>query len=510
MDFSTGQKVGLPVLATADGEIRMVKITYRGYGRALYLYHPDGFLSVYAHLQGFRKDVEDRIAPELANHPYPGTVELNPPVTVKQGGLVAYSGESGEGYPHLHYELRNGNDPTNPAQWFKDSTPGQIRLTYLHVIPAAPSTSINGRHERVNVALPLKIPLTVTGPFALAVQGMDFWEGRHRGLQDLELWVDGAASGRLDFSTFDFTSYRAVRFIYEKRATRFSPSLFSYFLLPPEDSPFAFFSGPPRLDLTPGLHRLEIRARGLSSRATETLTVLVKEPARPFPPARKMDFYASHFIFPGRAPQAYPLEFTEFKSGGNSYFIGMAPPDTPILIGPYTVSHSEDRPIPLALWITRTNGTGLPNLAPELHMEPKDLGMRNKIRVSLSLPGTPDRNQVGFYRSYGTEFIGGSWDRDAFSELLFGPEDFQVLRDDKPPFLGRVSIHKDRISVIANDGETGIPWDGVQAVVDGKSHWIEYDPDHSSAKGTIPAVGAVTVKVSDYAGNTTARKIARP
>jgi len=510
LDFSTGGKSGMPVLAVADGEIRMVKITYRGYGKALYLYHPDGYMSVYAHLQGFRPEVEARIAGAVAKNPYPDTVEIIPPVAVKQGDIVAYSGESGEGYPHLHYELRKGNDPVNCAGLIKVPAQGQVRLTYLHVIPAAPSTAINGRHERVNVPLPCGAALQVTGPFTLAVQGMDFWEGRHRGLQKLELSVDGTPTGTLDFSQFDFTSYRAVRFIYEKRATHFSPSLFSYFLLPPENSPFVFFTGPPRLDLPAGVHHLEIKAWGMSSDASYALMVRV-EPAKGSPPAaRRLDFFPTHFLFPGQPPRLYPPAVTEFKAGTTSYFIGMVTPNTPVVVGPFSVSHSEDHPIPLALWITYTNGTGLPNLAPELHMEPKDLGMRNKIKVSLRLPGTKDRRQVGFYRSYGTTYFGGGWEGDAFSELLFGPDDFQVLRDDKPPYLGKVSIARGRISLIAGDRETGIPWNGVQAEVGGKSYWIEYDPDHSSAVGTIPEKGAVTVRVSDSAGNTTVRKVPRP
>jgi hypothetical protein len=510
LDFSTGGKNGMPVLATADGEIRMVKITYRGYGRALYLYHPDGTMSVYAHLQGFCAAVEARIAGAVAKNPYPDTVEITPPVAVKRGDIVAYSGESGEGYPHLHYELRKGNDPVNFAGWIKVPAQGQVRLTYLHVIPASPSTSINGRYERVNVPLPYGAPLQISGPFTLAVQGMDLWEGRHRGLQKLELSVDGAPTGTLDFSQFDFTTYRAVRYIYEKRATHFSPSLFSYFLLPPGNSPFVFFTGPPRLELSPGTHHLEIKGWGMSSNASNTITVRMEPPKGAVPPARHLDFFPTHFLFPGQPPHPYPPAVTEFKSGGTSYWIGMAAPNTVIPVGPYSVSHSEAHPIPMALWVTYTNGTGRPNMAPELHMEPKDLGMRNKIKVSLRLPGTKERRQVGFYRSYGTTYFGGEWEGDAFAGLLFGPDDFQVLRDDRPPSLGKVSVSKNRISLTAGDRETGIPWNGVQAEVGGKSYWIEYDPDHSSAVGTISEKGAVTVRVSDGAGNTTVRKVPRP
>ena len=506
-DFSTGGRNGVPLLAVADGEVRMVKITHRGYGRALYLTHADGFLSVYAHLQAFSEAVEKRISPALARTPYPGTVDLDPPVAVKAGEVVAYSGESGEGFPHLHFELRQDNAPVTTAPFFKDPSPGKTLLRGLAFIPAAPETAVNGRYSRVTVPLPRREPITVTGPFTLTLQGMDFWEGRHRGLLGADLIVDGQPTGRLAIDGFDFTEYRGVRFLYEKRATRFSPSYFSYWLLPQPGNALRFLTGPSALTLAPGVHRLEVRARGLSSSASEAVTVTVK-PSKGAPPrSSSMDFYPTHFLFPGLPPQPWPEAFQVFRANGLTVHAGVAPPGVPIVLGPYTITHGEDRPIPLALYLTYEKSGALPTLAPILHMEPKDLGTTGKFKVEARIPGLMKPQQVGFYRAYGTRWQGGSWQGDALSEILFGPEDFTVLRDDRPPSIGSTSVRGGRARVVCSDKETGIPWNGVQAVAGGVEYWLEYDPDHNSAQGTVPATGPLTLKVRDNAGNTASKKI---
>jgi hypothetical protein len=507
LDFSTGGRNGIPVLAVADGEIRMIKITHRGYGRALYLTHADGYLSVYAHLERFSDAVERRIASTLAAAPYPGTVDLAPPVAVRAGEVVAYSGESGEGLPHLHFELRLDNAPVSPAPWYRDATPGTTRMNRLAFIPAAPATAVNGRWDRVVVPLPRREPVTVTGPFTLSLQGMDFWEGRHRGLLGAELRVDGEAVASLSLDRFDFTEYRGARFLYEKRATRFSPSFFSYWLLPQPGNPLSFFRGPAALDLAPGEHRLEVRARGLSSAASETLTVSVRPPKGAPPRSSKMDFFPTHFLFPGLPPQAWPSTFRTFRANGLTVHAGMAPPGVPVVLGPYSITHEEDRPIPLALYLTYEGAGPLAALAPVLHMEPKDLGTTGKFKVEARIPGVPRPEQVGFYRAYGTRWHGGSWKGDTLTEILFGPEDFAVLRDDRPPAIGSVSLSGGRLRVVCSDRETGIPWDGFQALAGGKEHWLEYDPDHNTAAGSVPAKGALTLRVRDHAGNQATRNI---
>lgn len=109
IDIKTGGKTGIPIKAVKDGYVSRINVSPSGYGRALYVNHPDGTTTVYAHLEHFNKPLESfttdsqyikqsfRIDMKIAPDKFP----------VKQGEIIAYSGNSGSsGGPHLHFELR--------------------------------------------------------------------------------------------------------------------------------------------------------------------------------------------------------------------------------------------------------------------------------------------------------------------------------------------------------------------------------------------------------------------
>lgn len=110
IDFKTEQKEGLDVRATADGYVSRIKVSAWGYGKALYITHPNGYTTVYAHLQSYAPEIEEYVKKRQYKQAsfeielFPRASELK----VKQGQLVAFSGNSGgSGGPHLHYEIRD-------------------------------------------------------------------------------------------------------------------------------------------------------------------------------------------------------------------------------------------------------------------------------------------------------------------------------------------------------------------------------------------------------------------
>ena len=117
-DFETGHKLGVPIYAPMDGYVIRIKVAPYGYGKALYFQDEQNITHVYAHLDGFAKKVEEHIYPIMLRkeisqlNTYPKGEEM----FFRKGEIIAYSGESGIGTPHLHYETRKADGLTvNPV-----------------------------------------------------------------------------------------------------------------------------------------------------------------------------------------------------------------------------------------------------------------------------------------------------------------------------------------------------------------------------------------------------------
>ncbi|MFN2437996.1 MAG: peptidoglycan DD-metalloendopeptidase family protein [Chitinophagaceae bacterium] len=110
LDIRTQQKENLPVYAAAEGYIAKIKIEANGFGRAIYINHPNGFTTVYAHLNNFFSALENWVK-EQQYKLESWAVELTPPAYLFQlskGQFFAYSGNTGGSQgPHVHFEIRD-------------------------------------------------------------------------------------------------------------------------------------------------------------------------------------------------------------------------------------------------------------------------------------------------------------------------------------------------------------------------------------------------------------------
>lgn len=112
-------KVGQSLYAVADGYVSRIKVQEGGYGKVLYIRHPNGYTSVYAHMNKFDQRVEDYVK-KAQYRKKTFEIELYPEANVftfKKGQVIGKMGVTGRSFgPHLHFEIRSTatEKPINP------------------------------------------------------------------------------------------------------------------------------------------------------------------------------------------------------------------------------------------------------------------------------------------------------------------------------------------------------------------------------------------------------------
>ncbi|MGD2062651.1 MAG: peptidoglycan DD-metalloendopeptidase family protein [Nitrospirota bacterium] len=235
VDLRTGGRNGLPVVAAASGRLVRMRSTRRGYGNVLYVEHDGGWVTVYAHLERFADGPLSRLLDDarVRNGRYPDEIAVDGTIRVAAGEVIAYSGESGAGLPHLHFELRDPTgEPINPLHYlagFRDQEAPRLRR--VRWLPVDATSRIDGDfRSRVDpLGGDAGPPPRLAGRIAVEVQADDRLTSDNRcGVYEVGLEVDGRPHYRLRFDRLRFDRVPFSGLLYDLPGSALGPVRFIY------------------------------------------------------------------------------------------------------------------------------------------------------------------------------------------------------------------------------------------------------------------------------------------
>ena len=541
LDFSTRGELGWPVRAAADGEIFRLKVEKRGYGRALYIRHAGGHVTVYGHLHAYEdgKLGLERFVREAvlrAGRRFPGDLYPDPPVPVRAGQVIGLSGENGGGPPHLHFELRRDGDPVDPTRYGGLDPRGFAPpvLDALWILPRG-ACRIDGRwgaarfpFVREGGAYRLRERPRVEGRFDLELTARVPGAGT-MGLARVELVCGDRRLFRADLHRFSFAQGVQSGLVYDPVRSRTSPTRFTYRLraapgldlpgvegawlrtpeegllactLTAEDPSGRRAAGEFTLDVQPSPGYAEALPSRVREHALHDRLLLVNgdvalDPLHLSAEAARIPGMPQIAV-PGRRPVTVrPLPDLEVRFPEGAMYAAMA------------VSLAPDPDVP-------PPAEGLEVVVPPVRLEPAGVFLRREARWRARVPD-PGRSALYVYDPSAERWtcLGKEPGPGIVEQGARWGGTFAILRDTIPPRILSVQIREEkrlgarRLVFPVHEAGEGIDVEAFHVEMDGTAVEAEYDPDRQWGQVWLPAglagQHAVRAWCRDRAENPSAR-----
>lgn len=320
IDISSGDMTGYRVYAAREGYVSRVRVGPTGYGKMLYVRHPDGYTTTYAHLQKFAPAINARAtAEQLRRGCYAVEFACTPAeFPVRKGELIAFSGETGTGSPHLHFEIRDLRmNPVNPflAPLLRVHDTIAPTIRRIAVLPARPGSTVDGRegvlissvrgagaHRSV-----VPHPIVITGAAGFAVDVRDNINGSRfrNGTYGNSLLIDGKSVFEVRLTRTPARQAHEIGLYYDEPLLEDHRGRFEkLFMDLPNDLPFYA----PRTEaagivdeatLVQGAHAFTIVTTDFNGNTAQVSGTLIVTHAPGFTVEKRADDLLIHFFEPG-------------------------------------------------------------------------------------------------------------------------------------------------------------------------------------------------------------------
>tara|TARA_Y100000385_G_scaffold171483_1_gene177635 strand:+ start:103 stop:1791 length:1689 start_codon:yes stop_codon:yes gene_type:complete len=226
LDIKTKGTINYRIYAIEKGWVSRINISHWGYGKAIYVDHPNGFTSVYAHLDHFPLKIEKYLREfqykslsESVNY-YPDSGLIN----VEKGEIIAFSGNTGGSFgPHLHFEIRDtkSEHPLNPQLFgfdIKDDRPPVInQLKLYHLENTIPISICDDQGFKLIKSANKYYPkndtiISIDGKFGIGISTVDYYNNSYNkcGIYKAELYYDDQLYFDLKIDELDFETTKQI------------------------------------------------------------------------------------------------------------------------------------------------------------------------------------------------------------------------------------------------------------------------------------------------------------
>ncbi len=228
IDIKTQGVIGKKIYAVEDGFISRIKISINSYGKTIYIAHPNGYTTVYGHLNHFTPEVDNFVKTlqyqneEFEINYFPKQNQF----IVKKGDLIGFSGNTGSSLgPHLHFEVRETNNqiPVNPLLFNFDIEDKLPPVLYNFVIyPLGRSSHVNQSKQKKSFKLKKHNgtylladtnQIYLSGQIGFGIEMYDYLDGSKNrcGIHTLSLLIDSTLIYQHTLDKFSFYEAGFVR-----------------------------------------------------------------------------------------------------------------------------------------------------------------------------------------------------------------------------------------------------------------------------------------------------------
>lgn len=480
LDIRTFGREGIKIQAIADGYVSRIKISPWGYGRALYVNHPNGYTSVYAHLQTFNDEINKYVEKQqysrksFAIDVFPGRNTLK----VSQGELIALSGNSGGSTgPHLHFEIRHTKtEETINPQLFNfpvtDKYSPRFRNkilvyeknnVYKHVKGYYPHKEI--RTSALRDTLRLK-----PGAYSFAAWADDYTHTPYNkvGINFMEVTADNKQVFAMNIERFAFYESRKINahidyHDYKTRSRKWHKCFAD------EGNTLPFYNNRRKhfINIEDGVAKtIRIKTYDLAGHQ-DSIVFIVKGEASKKP-------IATTPTIDENTEYVYPNKTNTFSKDNYSFTIPKwAVYDTIIMTTATKYSSRKDlyaKPVKVMKTDIPLHKKFTVKFKPDV---PKGIDTKKLIVVKLSGKGLRYRSNIG-----------GTYSNGWISAKTKSFGTFSVSVDTVPPVVSVYRKYSKSITVKITDNLSGV--DTYNAYIDGKWWLMELDGKTSTLKGILP------------------------